>query len=55
MTRYNDNKSGGWDHILDREQGYKDGVDRVREYIESINAYPKLVAELKWAIDEGII
>ena len=35
--------------------GYREGVDRVLEYIEAIHAYPKLVAELKWAINEGII
>ncbi len=35
--------------------GYNEGVDRVLEYVESINVYPKLIAELKWAIDEGII
>ena len=35
--------------------GYREGVDRVLEYVEAIHAYPKLVAELKWAIDEGII
>ena len=35
--------------------GYREGVDRVLEYVEAIHAYPKLVAELKWAINEGII
>lgn len=33
---------------------YQEGVDRVLTYIESINVYPKLVSELKWAIDEGL-
>lgn len=35
--------------------GYRDGVDRVVEYIKAIHAYPKLEAELTWAIKEGII
>lgn len=34
---------------------YRKGVDRVTEYIESIHVYPKLVAELNWAIEEGLI
>ena len=34
---------------------YRKGVDRVLEYIESTYSYPKLYAELKWAIEEGII
>lgn len=34
---------------------YREGVDRVLEYVESIHAYPKLMAELKWAIERGII
>jgi len=38
-----------------KEDAYRQGVDRVLEYVDSINAYPKLMAELKWAIDEGII
>ena len=50
MTRYNDTPTET--HEVD---GYREGVDRVREYIESINAYPNLVAELEWAIYEGII
>lgn len=50
MTRYNDNPTE-----THEVEGYQEGVNRVREYIESIHAYPKLVAELKWAIDEGII
>lgn len=55
MTRYNEAPQTGWDYFDFAREGYREGVDRVREYIESINAYPKLVAELKWAIDEGII
>lgn len=51
MTKYNDDS---W-HGEIEEAGYRDGVDRVLGYIESIHAYPKLIAELKWAIDEGII
>ena len=51
MTRYN---SDSWARE-DEENGYREGVDRVLEYVDSINAYPKLIAELKWAIDEGII
>lgn len=35
--------------------GYRDGVDQVLEYIESTHSYPKLLAELTWAIEEGII
>lgn len=34
---------------------YRKGVDRVLEYIESTYSYPKLYAELKWAIEEGIV
>lgn len=34
---------------------YRMGVDRVVEYVESINAYPKLIVELKWAIEQGLI
>lgn len=54
MTKYNDSgyNDGFAGETLD---GYQQGVDRVLEYIESIHAYPKLLAELKWAIDEGII
>lgn len=51
MTRYNDDTWGN----MTVEGGYREGVDRVIEYIESINAYPKLVGELEWAIREGII
>lgn len=51
MTRYNDDT---WARVS-VEEGYVEGVDRAVEYIESINAYPKLVGELKWAIREGII
>ena len=60
MTRYNDEQwdmEGDFDDML-RDMGvisYREGVDRVLKYIESIHAYPKLVAELKWAIEEGII
>lgn len=65
MTRYNDVEHiANWDYGDDgtREPDdyaesvfcYQDGVDRVLEYIMSINAYPKLIAELKWAIDEGL-
>lgn len=36
-------------------RGYRLGVDRVIEYVASIHAHPRLVAELKWAIEEGII
>lgn len=55
MTRYNDHYSG--ETIIDicQQDGYREGVDRVLEYIKSIHAYPKLVAELTWAIEEGII
>lgn len=52
MTRYLD------EDIRTKEfeqYGYREGVDRVLTYIESINRYPALVAELKWAINEGII
>lgn len=59
MTRYNDELSGG-DDFDDQVkgatiEGYREGVGRVLEYVEAIHASPKLVAELKWAIDEGII
>ena len=59
MTRYNDKfstRDDFEDQMDDAEiAGYREGVDRVLEYIEAIHAYPKLVAELKWAINEGII
>lgn len=51
MTRYNQDT---WANGV-QEDGYREGVDCVVEYIESIHAYPKLVAELRWAIEEGII
>lgn len=53
MTRYNDLTYGT--DFTNMAIGYNEGVDRVLEYVDSINAYPKLMAELKWAIDEGII
>lgn len=62
MTRYNDDIytpdfDGDFDDQMQAQSvyAYRDGVDRVLEYVESIHAYPKLMAELKWAIDEGII
>lgn len=51
MTRYRDDT---WANEI-AEEAYRMGVDRVLEYIESIHAHPKLVAELRWAIEEGII
>lgn len=54
MTRYNVIDEGT--RVGGRQlYYYREGVDRVLKYIESIHAYPKLVAELKWAIEEGII
>lgn len=50
MTRYHDTPTG-----THEVEGYQEGVDRVLEYIESTYSYPKLYAELKWAIEEGII
>lgn len=44
------NRFGEW-----QLYGYKEGVDWVIRYIQSTNAYPKLVEELEWAIKEGII
>lgn len=62
MTRYNDeiytpDFDGDFDDQMQAQgvYAYREGVDRVLEYVDSINAYPKLMAELKWAIDEGII
>ena len=52
MTRYNNDT---WANGTVEEGYYREGVDRVLEYIESTYSYPKLYAELKWAIDEGII
>lgn len=40
---------------FDYPGGYRDGIDAVLTYIESIHAYPKLLGELEWAIREGII
>lgn len=54
MTRYNDEMPMTPEYAA-VIGGYREGVDRVLEYVEAIHAYPKLVAELKWAIDEGII
>lgn len=51
MTRYNNHT---WANEIVGD-GYREGVDRVLEYIESTYSYPKLYAELKWAIEEGII
>jgi hypothetical protein len=48
VTRYNQ-------PVLGDNYKYQEGVDRILEYIESIHRYDKLVAELKWAIKEGII
>ena len=62
MTRYNDELYlEDWDGDHDDQmhdqfiEGYQEGVDRVLDYIESTYSYPKLYAELKWAIEEGII
>ena len=60
MTRYNDDQwslEGSFDDVLQNQAvlTYREGVDRVLTYIESIHAYPKLVSELKRAIDEGVI
>lgn len=49
MTRYN-----GSDY-REIQIAYREGVDRVLQYVESIHAYPELMAELRWAIEEGII
>lgn len=54
MTRYHDDTKFLPSVAIEIE-GYQEGVDRVLKYIESIHRYPKLVAELKWAIEEGII
>lgn len=35
--------------------GYSEGVSAVFGYVQSINAYPKLVSELEWAIERGLI
>lgn len=60
MTRYNDEQwgmEGDFDDML-RDMAvlsYREGVDRVLEYIVSIHRYEGLVKELHWAIREGII
>lgn len=60
MTRYNDEQwdmEGDFDDML-RDMAvlsYREGVDRVLTYIESIHAYDTLVGELGWAIKQGII
>lgn len=64
--RYNDAEHiANWDYGNDGKNHpdehaqkvfcYQEGVDRVFEYVESIHAYPKLMAELKWAVERGII
>jgi hypothetical protein len=58
MTRYNESADErAFVPLYDQFEGdgYREGVNRVLEYVESINAYPKLIAELRWAIQEGII
>lgn len=54
MTRYNDEPAAGGEGT-EEIQGYREGVDRVLTYIESIHRYDTLLAELRWAIKEGII
>ena len=60
MTRYNDEQwdmEGDFDDML-RDQGvlsYREGVDEVLTYIQSIHRYDTLLAELRWAIKEGIL
>lgn len=54
MTRYNDEPAAGGEGTEELD-GYREGVDRVVTYIESIHAYPKLITELRWAVNEGII
>ena len=59
MTRYDDEIStcDDFEDQMDESRilGYREGVDRVLEYVEAIHAYPVLVEELRWAINEGII
>lgn len=61
MTRYNDPVGEGWYGDFDEQMhdqlvtGYREGVDRVMIYIQSINSYRKLEDEIEWAIKEGII
>lgn len=54
VTRYNDEPAAGGEET-EAIEGYRDGVDRVVEYIVSIHRYDGLVNELRWAIHEGII
>lgn len=55
MTRYNDgNNCLNFEDLCELD-GYREGVDRVIEYVASIQVYPKLTGELKWAIEQGII
>lgn len=54
MTRYNDEPDLGGEGTENIE-GYREGVDRVLTYIDSIHAYDTLVGELGWAIKQGII
>lgn len=54
MTRYNDEMPMSPEYAAE-VGGYQEGVDRVLKYVEAIHAYPKLVSELRWAIQEGII
>lgn len=60
MTRYNDehwDMEGDFDDML-RDMAvisYREGVDEVLTYIQSIHRYDTLLAELRWAIKEGII
>lgn len=61
MTRYNSEANDAYllmaDEYIPIEQleGYREGVDRVLKYIASTYAYPKLSAELLWAIKKGLI
>lgn len=54
MTRYRDEPAAGGEGTEEIE-GYREGVDRVLEYIVSIHRYDGLVKELHWAIREAII
>ena len=57
MTRYNNHYSGETLEGIAVIDGYREGVDRVIEYMTSTHGplIPRLTAELKWAIEEGII
>lgn len=61
MTRYNSEANESYvgmteEHIpIEQLEGYREGVDRMLTYIESIHAYDTLVGELRWAIRQGII